>query len=134
LQTTQHGFVTLWINDVKPERVFEYLEKVKEHVLPLYEKHGVRLLGCWRGGLGPKSNQVIFLIDYRDLDNFNALYSDPEYVAMDAKMGFMEMRSNMGWLLNPVDFSPIQQMCTLIARLEVHQEASLGNVVVSFHS
>jgi hypothetical protein len=98
----------LWLNDVKPERVFEYLEKVEKHVLPLYQKHGVRLLGCWRGGFGVKSNQVIFLIDYGDLETYNALYSDPEYVKMDAEMEFMGMRANLGWLLNPVDFSPIK--------------------------
>jgi hypothetical protein len=104
----EEGFVCLWVNDVKADRVFEYLDKVEKYVIPLYEKHGVKLLGCWRGGFGPKSNEVIFLIDYGNMKTFNELYTDPEYVEMDDEMDFMGMRSNKGWLLNPVSFSPIK--------------------------
>ncbi len=106
--TAISGFTCLFVNEITPGHEQEYLDKVKEHVLPMYRKHGVDLLGCWRGGIGVKSNAVVFLISYHTMDQYNSLYSDPEYIAMDADMGFKQLRSNLAWLLRPVDFSPIQ--------------------------
>jgi hypothetical protein len=103
----QGGFTVLWINEVVPGRVQEYLELAKD-VLPFYPKYGVDLLGCWIGGIGAKSNQLFFLIDYHDMATMNRLYSDPEFVRMCDERGFQSMRSNTGWLLNPVDLSPIE--------------------------
>lgn len=102
------GFTCLFVNEVTPGREQEYLDKVEHHVLPLYCKHGVDLIGCWHGGIGVKSNSVIFLINYHSMERYNALYSDPEYIDMDATMGFRQMRSNVAWLLRPASFSPTQ--------------------------
>ena len=93
----QGGFTVLWINEVIPGRVEEYLEKAKD-VLPFYPRYGVDLLGCWVGGIGAKSNQFMFLIDYHDMETMNKLYSDPEFVRMCDERGFQSMRSNTGWL------------------------------------
>jgi hypothetical protein len=103
-----HGCTMLWVNEVTPGREQEYIEKVRDRVLPMYRKHGVDLLGCWHGGIGPKTNNVIFLINYHTFEQYNALYSDPEYIAMDSEMGFSSMRSNQAWFLNPVEISPVK--------------------------
>jgi hypothetical protein len=105
------GYTILWINEVTPGRVDEYLELSKE-ALEFYPKHGVRLLGCWVGTLGAKSNQVLFLIDYKDAATYNELYSDPEFVKLHVDLGAQAMRSNTGWLLNPVDLSPVEFVLT----------------------
>ncbi len=102
------GCVALFMNDVTPGRETEYIEKVEEHVLPLYRKHGVDLVGCFRVGIGARSNTMVFLINYHSFEQYNALYSDPEYVKMDKEMGFQEMRSLQSWLLDPVSFSAIK--------------------------
>lgn len=106
-----NGHTILWINEVTPGRVEEYIELSRE-VMAFYPRYGVDLLGCWIGSLGAKSNQVMFLLDYKSQENYNALYSDPEFVELHSKSGAQEMRSNTGWLLNPVDLSPVDFVCT----------------------
>lgn len=105
------GYTILWINEVTPGKIDEYLE-LSKRALEFYPKHGVDLLGCWVGTLGAKSNQLLFLIDYHDVETFNALYSDPEFVELHVKSGAQAMRSNTGWLLNPIDMSPIEFQLT----------------------
>jgi hypothetical protein len=104
---TLKKFTILWINEVTPGKVQEYIEKSKES-LPFYERHGVDLLGCWIGGIGAKSNQIFFLFDYKDLDTYNRLYSDPEFIELHTRLDTQGMRSNTGWILNPIDMSPVE--------------------------
>jgi hypothetical protein len=103
---TIRGCICMWINDVEPGRMDEYLHAVEHEVLPLYRRHGVELVGAWRGGFGLGRHQVVLLVDYVDLDRYQALYSDPEYYEMDRRAGFSEMRTNTAWLLRPLSFSP----------------------------
>jgi len=42
------------------------------------------------------------------METMNELYSDLEFVRMSDERAFQSMRSNTGWLLNPVDMSPIE--------------------------
>ena len=99
------GFTVLWINEVTPGCVNDYIEKTRK-TIAYYHQHGVRVLGCWVGALGAKSNQVLFLFDYGNIETYNRLYSDREFIAAHSSDNMQEMRSNTGWLLNPVDLTP----------------------------
>jgi uncharacterized protein (DUF1330 family) len=103
---TIRGCVCMWINDVDLGRMDDYLHAVEHEVLPLYRKHGVDLIGAWRGSFGLPRNQVILLIDYHSLERYEALYSDPAYYEMDQRVGFSKMRKNTAWMLRPLRFSP----------------------------
>jgi uncharacterized protein (DUF1330 family) len=103
---TVRGWICLWINDVDPQRIDDYLHAVEHDVLPLYRKHGVELVGAWRGGFGLARHQVLLLVDYGSLERYEALYADPDYYAMDERVGFSAMRRNTAWLLRPLSFSP----------------------------
>jgi len=103
----QQGYMVLWINEVTPGHVHEYIE-ISKKVLPFYETYGVDVIGVWVGVMGAKSNQVLFLIEYHDVDRMNRLYADPEFVRLAAEAGVENIRSNTGWLLNPVDMAPLK--------------------------
>jgi hypothetical protein len=103
---TTRGCICMWINDVDPTRMDDYMQAVEHDVLPLYRKHGVELVGAWRGGFGMPRHQVLLLVDYGSMERYEALYSDPEYYEMDSRVGFSEMRRNTAWMLRPLSFSP----------------------------
>ncbi len=103
---TIRGCVCMWINDVEPTRIEDYVRAVEHEVLPLYRKHGVELVGAWRGGFGLGRHQVLLLVDYGSLERYEALYSDPAYYEMDQRGGFSEMRRNTAWMLRPLAFAP----------------------------
>jgi hypothetical protein len=101
---TTSGCTCMWINDVEPTRIDEYIHAIEHDVVPLYRKHGVDLVGAWRGGFGLGRHQVLLLVDYHDMGRYEALYGDPEYYEMDSRIGFNGMRKNTGWMLRPLGF------------------------------
>lgn len=63
---------------VAPDRVAAFNAFFAEHLLPVQQKHGARLVGCWRTEVG---DEVTALWEYRDRETYNhveqAVRGDP---------------------------------------------------------
>lgn len=101
------GFTVLWTIEVEPSKLEQWKDACGKQ-LPLYPKLGARLLGCWLGGFGVKSNEVHLLVNYQDFATYNRVYSDPEFVGRHSELGAAAWRSAVGRVLTPLSFPGVE--------------------------
>jgi hypothetical protein len=101
------GFTVLWTLEVEPARIEDW-KRVAGEMLQHYPKLGAKLLGCWLGGFGVKSNEVYLLVDYGDIETYNRVYSDPEFVRRHSELGASSWRTATGRVLTPCSFPDVE--------------------------
>lgn len=95
-----------------PGRMPEAIARFPEHALPLWEKHGIELVGFWTVVVGT-SNQLIYMLRWRSLAERGARWAtfqnDPAWIEARAQTeanGAL-VASVTNQLLEPTDFSPV---------------------------
>ncbi len=72
-----------------PGRLPDVHQRFQAITLPLWRKHGIRPLGFWTTAIGPNSNDLCYLLEWRDLaerdQRWNAFAADPEWIAARAR-------------------------------------------------
>lgn len=90
------------------------LSRFREHSCTLLEKHGIKLIGFWTNSMGGRSDQMIWMIAYKNYAHreqaWNAFASDPEWksVKADSERKGLLVSFFTNQILQPTDFSPLQ--------------------------
>ncbi len=89
-------------------------ERLSKAAFPLFEKHGMKVVGCWTNLIGGASNQIIYMLGYEDLGHreksWAAFQTDPDWQKeMAASAGvppFVDHIENV--MLRPTPYSPMK--------------------------
>ena len=97
-----------------PGRLPNILARFNDHTLRIWEKHGIRQAGFWTTLVGPKSNDLTYLLAWETLAErearWSAFMADPEWVAVkneSEKDGPM-LANVASSLLTPTVFSAVR--------------------------
>ncbi|MBM3262448.1 MAG: NIPSNAP family protein [candidate division Zixibacteria bacterium] len=102
------------IYKIMPGRIPDILKRFTNHALPLFERHGMKLVGFWTTSIGPSNHELIYLMAYESLDErdrqWTAFAGDPDWVRAKAESEangplVVEVSNR---ILKPTTFSPMQ--------------------------
>ena len=102
------------IYKIMPGRVPDILDRFTDHALPLFEKHGMELVGFWQTVIGPSNHELTYLLAFEDANHrdraWAAFMADPAWIKAKAESeanGVLvaEVANRM---LAPTPFSPLQ--------------------------
>lgn len=100
----------LRIYEVLPGKLPALHRRFKEATLPIFERHGIRVVGFWEPVIGT-SNQLIYLLAFNDLAHreqaWQAFQNDPEWKQVMASSEPMVARIT-NTILRPTDYSPLR--------------------------
>jgi hypothetical protein len=91
----------------------ELVDRMREHAVKHFERHGIRLVGAWTTMVG-ESNELHYILAWADMgerqQRWQAFSSDPEWRAVlkatDGDGKIRERSHNEFWA--PIDCSPLQ--------------------------
>ena len=89
-------------------------ERLSKIAFPLFEKHGMRVVGCWTNLIGGSSNEIIYMLGYADLaareKSWSAFQVDPDWqkeiTAAASSAPYVDRIDNV--MLRPTAYSPMQ--------------------------
>jgi len=99
---------------VFPGKMGDLLSRFRDHTMRLFEKHGIKPVGFFTPVISDNSNQLIWLVEFRDLAHresaWKAFGSDPEWqkaLEESHKNGII-VENVENKILAPTDFSPLK--------------------------
>ncbi len=102
------------IHHAAPDRREAMLNRFQNQIMPLYQKHGVKVIGAWTYTVGDPTDQLSVIYQWDDMPNRNdgwgKVENDPEWAAIRAETerdGPIVSRIE-AHMLKPTDFSPLQ--------------------------
>ncbi len=104
----------LRIYDAEPGQL-QTVVKVIETAVPFFEKHDMKVVGCWTPAVGGGSNQFRYMLAFRDMGHLETAWkefrSDPEWPKArlaaigDRKTPYLKRFTNI--VMNPTSYSPL---------------------------
>jgi len=89
-------------------------DRFRVHVIRLFQKHGIELVGAWETEIGDLQN-FVYIIKYNDFadreSKWNAFNSDAEWTKIKAdtqKKHGQIVWKNHSSLLKPMEYSPLK--------------------------
>ena len=74
---------------IMPGRVPDILDRFTNHALPLFEKHGMKLVGFWQTVIGPSNHELTYLLAFEDANHrdrtWAAFMADPAWIKAKAE-------------------------------------------------
>lgn len=107
---------------ILPERMAAWKENFSRRVMPGFEKHGIKVVGCWEVAVGPNyagpggQGSIVYLLAFPDMAAFQTSWAEfrAELASQRAaqETAGVKRESNV-WridnrILYPTDFSPMQ--------------------------
>jgi hypothetical protein len=97
-----------------PGRLADINKRFQTVTLPLWQKHGIRPTAFWTTNVGPNSNDLYYLLEWRDLSERDQLWAafatDPDWIVGRARSEdngpLVEHIENM--ILSPTAYSPMR--------------------------
>ena len=89
-------------------------ERLAKVAFPLFQKHGMKVIGAWNPVIGGSSNQLIYMLGYEDLAQreraWAAFQADPEWQKeLSASAGGPPITSHIdNVILRPTAYSPMK--------------------------
>src|ERR1700733_12702699 len=72
-----------------PGRLSALLNRFETSTLRLFEKHGIRQVGCWTVAIGGSSSDLFLILQWESLEDreqkFGAFLNDPEWLEVRGK-------------------------------------------------
>ena len=104
----------LRVYDLVYDNRFGMHDKFENYTVPIFKKHGFRVLGFWETMIGANYPQLTYILQWKDLaerqQKFTAFFSDPEWLEacriMDPKGPFIEKIHSS--IMFPTKYSPMQ--------------------------
>jgi hypothetical protein len=102
------------IYKIVPGRMPDILKRFTDHAVPLFERHGIKLVGFWQTAIGPSSNELTYILAYDSLEHreraWGAFVSDPDWIRAKAESekNGMLVADVANRILKPTAFSPLQ--------------------------
>lgn len=102
------------IYEAMPGKMQALQRRFADHTIRLFEKHGMTVVGFWTNYIGGQSNQLIYMLGYKDLADreraWTAFGADPEWQearqASEGEGPLTAKTSNV--ILRPTAFSPMK--------------------------
>lgn len=97
-----------------PGKMAALQKRFREHTLTLFEKHGMTNVGYWTNMIGGRSDELIYILGFRDLAHrdaaFAAFANDPEWraVVVESEKDGPLVHHIENRILRPTDFSPLK--------------------------
>ena len=97
-----------------PGKMPKINERFAKVTVPLFEKHGIKVVGFWQNAIGGYSNELIYILGFEDLAHrekaMQAFGQDPEWqkarAASEVDGPLVEKITNT--ILRPTDYSPLR--------------------------
>jgi len=87
----------------------EFIEAFGEIIVPLFEKHGAKLIGAWQTAIG-QSNEFVYILGFKDLADrerfWQVLPQDEQfraYIQGGTRIAFIVSK-----ILRPIPNSPLK--------------------------
>jgi hypothetical protein len=103
----------LRIYNAVPGKLSALNARFRDHTGRLFERHGFKAVGYWTNMIGPSNQQLIYILEWRDLAHRQASWesfvSDPEWLRAKAESerdGPL-VASLSSAILEPTDYSPM---------------------------
>ncbi len=102
------------IYKIMPGRVPDILNRFTHHAVPLFEKHGMMLVGFWQTVVGPSNHELTYLLAFDDAAHrdraWAAFMADPAWIEAktDSETNGPLVADVSNRILAPVPFSPLQ--------------------------
>ena len=99
---------------VVPGRMGDLLNRFRDHTLSLFEKHGIKPVGFFTPVIADKNNQLIWLVEFKDLAHREAAWAafgaDPEWqkALEESHRDGQIVVTIENKILAPTDFSPLK--------------------------
>jgi hypothetical protein len=98
---------------VNPGRMGDLVDRMNQHTVHFFERHGIRLIGAWTTVVG-ESNELHYLLAWNDLnerqERWGAFSRDPEWLAVmretDGDGKIRDRAHNELW--SPIAGSPLR--------------------------
>jgi hypothetical protein len=97
-----------------PGRLPEVIARFQNHILELWEKHGIRQAGFWTTLVGASNQQLIYMLAWDNLaereKRWNAFATDPDWlaVAKETEKNGPIVQNISNELLTPTAFSSVR--------------------------
>ena len=79
------------IYKIMPGRVPDILDRFTNHAVPLFQKHGMKLVGFWQTAVGPSNHELTYLLAFDDANHrdraWAAFMADPAWIKAKADSG-----------------------------------------------
>lgn len=99
---------------IMPGRIPDIMQRFTDHAIPLFKKHGMKLIGFWQPVIGPSNHELYYILAFDDLEHrqraWAAFVSDPTWIQAKAeseKSGPL-VADVANRILKPTPFSPLQ--------------------------
>lgn len=102
------------IYKIMPGRIPDILKRFTDHALPLFERHGMKMVGFWSTHIGPSNHDLVYLMAYESLDErdrqWAAFVADPDWIKAKAESEANGplVASVENKILKPAAFSPLR--------------------------
>ncbi len=89
-------------------------KRFNDHTTKLFEKHGIKNIGYWTTDVGPKSNELTYMVAFKDAgqraDAWKSFRADAEWqrVAAESHKNGLIVANVQNQLLLPTPYSPLQ--------------------------
>ena len=89
-------------------------KRFNDHTCKLFEKHGIKNVGYWTTDVGPASNELTYLLAFKDanqrMEAWKNFRADPEWqkVVTESHKNGILVANVKNQLLVPTPYSPLQ--------------------------
>lgn len=99
---------------IQPGEMAKQHERFAKGSFPLFEKHGMKIVGCWTNLIGGPSNQIIYMLGYEDLahreKSWASFQADPDWQKITAANASVPplVAHIENVMLRPTPYSPLK--------------------------
>ncbi|HKD22453.1 MAG TPA: NIPSNAP family protein [Rhizomicrobium sp.] len=97
-----------------PGRLPDVIARFKDHILPLWDKHGIRQAGFWTTLVGASNQQLTYFLAWESLaereKSWSAFLADPAWIAVvkETEKNGPIVENIASELLSPTSFSSVK--------------------------
>ena len=93
---------------ILPGKMEEYVETFGKIIVPLFEKHGAKLVGVWQTEIG-QSNEFVYILGFQDLNDrdrfFKSIRQDEEFNKY--RQSGLRVAYTTSKIIKPTSYSPL---------------------------
>lgn len=95
--------------NIMPGKMPEFIEAFGNMLVPLFEKHGAKLIGVWQTAIG-QNNEFVYILGFEDLTNqerfWRAFRQDEQF--QKYMQGGPRVAYVISKILHPTSYSPLK--------------------------
>jgi hypothetical protein len=102
------------VYEIIPGKKRNLNERFAKHVVGLFQKHGMSVVGFWESVIGGRTNTLYYMLAFKNLEHLETAWrdfqADPEWqqVASDSEKDGPIVAGIRNMVLKPTYYSPMQ--------------------------